>query len=369
VNNLRDLLTLAAVPGLGRTRCWQMRKYFDSAGSILAARKAELIQIRGISEKTAGAIVDFRKSGGLDEQYLAEQERALEKSRARILSIWDPDYPTNLMHIHDPPTFLFLRGTLLPEDQYAIGIVGSRKPSEYGRLVTERLAASLAAKGICVVSGMASGVDTLAHRGALKSGGRTLAVLGSGLDVVYPRSNNKLFDTIAEQGAVLSEFPFGTKPEPNNFPQRNRIISGLCLGVIITQARKDSGSLITANHALDQNREVFAVPGPINSKLSMGCHQLIQSGAKLVQSVDDVLEELAAKLNPLLADQPEDKPLPPDLTTEESALLRQISTTGRHIDAISAACGLTTAATAGVLLYLELKGVVRQLPGNQFMRI
>jgi DNA processing protein len=363
VNNLHDLLNLYHVPGVGPTRFRALLGAFQSAGAVFKASTGALAQIPGIDQRTAQAVKSYT-----DDGFAERQLTQLKKTGARLITCLDAEYPSNLKTIHDPPGILFVKGDLQPEDQFALAIVGSRKPSDYGILVTERLASTLASQGFCIISGMAVGVDTLAHKGALKAGGRTLAVLGSGLDVIYPPSNKKLYEQICNHGAVISEYPFGTKPDPGNFPQRNRVISGLSLGVVITEARKDSGSLITGNHALDQNREVYAIPGPITSKLSVGCHELIQSGAKLVQSIENITEELGSKIAPLMHKELEPA-TPPDLTPDEQAVIQTLKSEAQYIDVLSAQCNRASSETLGILLMLELKGLVKQLPGKQFMRI
>jgi DNA processing protein len=283
------------------------------------------------------------------------------------LTFFEEDYPKNLKNIYDPPPLIFFKGQIKPEDRKAIAVVGSRKTSSYGRLVTESLVESLASGGITIVSGLARGIDSISHQVALKAKGRTIAVLGSGLDIIYPPENKKLADKIAENGAVISEFLLGTKPEGTNFPKRNRIISGLCLGVVIVEAGPKSGALLTAQHALEQNREVFAVPGDIRSQGSKGTNNLIKQGAKLVSSIDDILIELN-ELTSAPAKAERISMLEQALPKEEKDIFRLLSQEPYHIDKISKELGLRSSEALSFLLSLELKGLVKQLPGKVFAR-
>ena len=291
----------------------------------------------------------------------------------KVVALEDALYPAWLRTIADPPPVLYCHGLPEPRDRQAVAIVGARKATSYGLRITETLARELSGAGFTIVSGFARGIDAAAHRAALEAGGRTIAVLGCGLDVDYPPEHADLREEIATCGAVLTEFAPGTKPLAHHFPRRNRIISGLSLGVIVVEAAEDSGSLITARLALDQGRDVFAVPGPIDAALSRGPHGLIKQGAKLVETVDDIVEELLPQIDtagipkrrPVLAEAAE----LPNLSSEERLLLDQMSREPLHLDDLTERSGLTPGGVAGILLGLELKDVVRQLPGQRYYRI
>jgi DNA processing protein len=289
------------------------------------------------------------------------------------IALADDRYPAWLRAIPDPPAVLYCDGRIEPRDRQAVAIVGARKATPYGLRVTETLARELSGAGFTIVSGFARGIDAAAHRAALDAGGRTIAVLGCGLDVNYPPEHGRLREEIAASGAVLTEFAPGTQPRPMNFPQRNRIISGLSLGVVVVEAAEDSGSLITARLALEQGREVFAVPGSIDAPLSRGPHGLIKQGAKLVETVDDIIEELLPQMDTAVA--PKRRPgfskaaEIPNLSPEERLLLDQMSRDPLHLDDLTERSGLTPAGVAGILLGLELKGAVRRLPGQRYYRL
>jgi DNA processing protein len=316
---------------------------------------------------------------GLPEKLVAVQKsRAfthelarLQAARLTVLSIADPHYPQSLRWIPDPPLVLYMRGTLHREDSLAVAVVGSRKPSHYGKLMAQRLSAELAQYGFTVVSGLARGIDSLAHQGALQAGGRTVAVLGSGLQVIYPPENRRLCDTISRAGAVVSEFPLDTKPDRWNFPRRNRIISGLSLGTLVVEATANSGALHTARHALEQGREVFAVPGRIDLPNSRGTHSLIKHGATLVEGIDDILAEFPAAVR-TSAVQHHSTPAdhtPADLSAEEAQVLALVQPEETHIDALIQASQLPAHVMASILVTLELRGLIRQLPGKFFARM
>src|SRR5437879_3947703 len=287
-------------------------------------------------------------------------------------------YPAWLRSIHDPPAVLYCDGSVEPGDRQAVAIVGARKATPYGLRVTETLASELSGLGFTIVSGFARGIDAAAHRAALAAGGRTIAVLGCGLDVDYPPGHAPLRAEIAAGGAVLTEFVPGTPPYATNFPRRNRIISGLALGVVVVEATEESGSLITARLALEQGREVFAVPGPIDAPTSRGPHGLIKQGAKLVETVDDIVEELLPQLETMRTPLSQDSmvtgagkrrsfaPKPPDLSPEEQVVLRVIGREPSHLDDLTEQSHLPAAEVARILLGLELKALVHQLPGQQY---
>ena len=278
-----------------------------------------------------------------------------------------PDYPPLLREIPDPPPALYVRGTLAAEDRRAVAIVGSRQVSEYGKRVAYRFGRELAEAGLTVVSGLARGTDTAAHRGALEGGGRTLACLGCGVDVAYPYENRDLAKAIAGSGALLSEYPLTAPPDAWHFPSRNRIISGLSLGVVVVEAPQGSGALITTDCAVDQNREVFAVPGSIENPRSRGPHALIRDGARLVESVEDILRELRLDGSQQTLDLGLDD-APPDLSTDEAALYALLSHEAQPVDDLILETGLPAATVGGALVTLELKGCARRLPGNMYIR-
>lgn len=360
VREKRALIALSLVPGVGSGRIRQLIQEFGSAEEVLAASEKRLAATPGIGRQVATAIARFDADAEVDEQV----RRAMQTG-ARLISEQDARFPRLLKEIFDPPAYLWVLGTLEPEEP-SISIVGTRRPTDYGRRIAHDLAYELASLGFCIVSGMAYGIDAWAHRGALEAGGRTIAVLGSGLDRIYPSRHVTLARDIAEGGAVVSEFAMGSPPDAGNFPRRNRLVSGFSAGTLVVEAYEEGGALITARLALEQNREVFAVPGSIHSKASAGANRLIQQGhAKLVQSVDDILDELdferpgdsAASLPALdLA----------DLSAEERALCRALGAETLHIDRLCAASGLEPSAALVHLLNLEFKGIVRQLAGKQF---
>ncbi len=313
-------------------------------------------------------------------QDFRDELQGIETYQVTVRTLADADYPQALRWIVDPPSVLYMRGQLSPSHQLAVAVIGSRKPSPYGKMSAQRFSQTLAEHGYTVVSGLARGIDSLAHQGALKAGGQTLAVLGSGINMVYPPENQRLCEQICSQGAVLSEFPLHTKPDRWNFPRRNRIISGLSLGILVIEAAASSGSLHTARHALDQGREVFAVPGRINDPNSRGTNGLIKKGAKLVESIDDILDELpeavrisaqrVRKIEASLEAVPGSEllPAPADLSPQEAQILALLAPTETHIDAISETSQLPVHVVAGILLTLELRGLVQQLPGKFFTR-
>ncbi len=294
---------------------------------------------------------------------------ALEKSGAQLVTIQDSLYPANLRQLPDAPPVLFSRGHLIPEDKFSLAIVGSRRATSYGLTLARQFARELTAHGLTVVSGGARGVDTEAHRGAVEAGGRSLAFLGCGVDVHYPSENRRLFDEIADgRGAVLSEFPMGTRPEPWRFPARNRLISGSSLGVLVIESPFDSGSLITAREAGEQGREVFAIPGPIGLGHNSGCHKLIQDGAKLVECVEDILSELGVLT--LRGDKSAPPPVPgPPLPPEQRKVLDMLTLQPRQVEGMITESGLAPPQVMGILTLLEMRGLAKRVPGNAFVRV
>jgi DNA processing protein len=354
----RFWLALRMVRGVGNVTYRELLTRFCSPEAVLHAGADALIAA-GVHAEVARAIASF------DQWRAVEAElHKITRTEVRLVTRLDAEYPENLTHLHDPPPFLYVRGSLIPEDRLAIAIVGSRFASAYGRGVARELARGLTEKGVTIVSGLARGVDVEAHRATLEAKGRTIAVLGSGIDIIYPNEHRSLAADIPAHGAVISEFPLGSKPDAVHFPYRNRVISGLTLGTVVVEAAENSGSLITARFALEQNREVFAVPGVITSGRSRGPHKLIKEGAKLVENVEDILQEIAPGL-PRMAPPSVIDPGPP-LTPHETLLIRQFEQDPLHVDLLIAKSGLTPARVLEVLLELELKGLVTQLPGTHF---
>ncbi|MBI3028944.1 MAG: DNA-protecting protein DprA [Candidatus Rokubacteria bacterium] len=302
------------------------------------------------------------------EAALSEQRGLAGRAGARLLLSEDDEYPASLNAVPAPPPFLLARGELRKEDALALAIVGSRRATAYGLGVAARLAADLAARGVAIVSGLARGIDTAAHRGALAAGGRTIAVLGCGVDVTYPPEHRKLVAQVLEHGALISQFPMGTPALPRHFPLRNRTIAGLALGTIVVEAAERSGALITAGRAGELGREVFAVPGPVTSETSRGANRLIQDGAKLVQGWEDVLAELPPVWQACLTECVGAEAPGPAPEGDETRVLPLLGEEPIHIDRVSERSGIPSGRTAAALLSLELKGWVHQLPGQRYIR-
>ncbi|MEK6571944.1 MAG: DNA-processing protein DprA [Bacteroidota bacterium] len=362
--DIKDLLSLSAVPGVGSNRLRALVSHFKDPAAVFHSSARELIKVRGIDKKTAVNIVRFRDGRKFADQQLSR----LNNVEGRIITFWDDEYPELLRKIYDPPPFLFMLGSIIPSDSLAIAIVGTRAPTMYGKIVAEKFSGQLAEMGLTIVSGLARGIDTVAHTAGLKAGGRTIAVIGSGIDIIYPPENKRLAEKISRRGAILSEFEMGARPDAVNFPRRNRIISGFALGTLIVETTESGGAMITANTALDQNREVFAIPGPITEIRSSGTNRLIKEGrAKLVQRVEDIVSELQVKLRPLL--KREEKKIESPLSLFEKRLLDCLGTEPLHIDTIAAQTALATSDALVNLLSLEFKSLVRQLPGKMFVRL
>lgn len=364
-NQYKILRTLLSVTGIGPASIIKLASEFGSLEDIAGADYTSLVTKGRIKHDLANSLLDaFHDTCRLTDVYLKDAEYITAKDY-RTITYWDKDYPRQLKNIFIPPVLLYSTGPVTEEDRYGIAIVGTRMPTEYGKIQAESFAAQLALQNVTVVSGMARGIDSAAHWGAVKSGGRTIAVLGSGIDVVYPPENRKLFDEIKERGTVLTEYDPGTKPDAQNFPKRNRIISGISLGTLIVETREHGGALQTAAFALDQNREVFAVPGNISSKQSEGTNLLIQKGeAKLVLNADDILNELELKLKPVIG-----KTIPkPDveLSLFEQKIMEKLTADPTHIDKLAELTGASVSDCLVYLLQLEFKGLIKQLPGKNF---
>ena len=356
---------LYLVPGLGNTSFKLLLETFGSAGAVFKAGFSELVKVSGVREPIARKIVNREFSSDPEKEI-----RRAEACNARIIRYSDPAYPRQLREIHAPPMLLYVKGRDLPIHQTFVGIVGSRNATHYGLKVSEKLGFGLARRGAGVVSGLAKGIDSAAHKGCLRARGLTVAVIGTGIDRVYPSPNKKLSEEIAEKGTIVSEFPMGSPPEPRNFPIRNRIISGLSRGVAVVEATRNSGSLITASLALEQGREVFAVPGSIDSFKSMGSHFLIKQGAALIENADDILEGLGFSRRPVqqdcMFDDTNDSEL--QLSDVERKIYRVLGDYPMHIDEIVRQGGMDAGEVSGALMELELKGLARQLMGKMFVR-
>ncbi len=388
-NDQRDWLILTLVPGIGSVHFIRLLARYRTPTEVLKASESALAEIAG--PKLAQRIAQYAQAADVEAQ-----ERLMEKFGATLITMNDTAYPARLAEIYDPPLVLFARGALLEDDEHCVAIVGTRNATPYGFRTAERLAGELAARGITVVSGMASGIDTAAHKGALEAGGRTIAVLGNGVDIVYPDHNRELMDRIIAQGCVLSQFPMGTKPSKGHFPYRNRIISGMTLGTVVVQAPIRSGALITAQQAMEQGREVFAVPGEVGVANSEGPHSLLREGAKLVETVEDILVELnlpaSMRLRPSAAPiqvpmtphrvpQPHppvqsaapalaqpatpQAPVRPGSDTERN-VLSVLTQSGSFVDEIASACRISVSEALTSLTMLEIKGLVRQFSGKRF---
>ncbi|MBN1931954.1 MAG: DNA-processing protein DprA [Desulfobacterales bacterium] len=355
---------LKSVPGIGNLLFKRLLDRFKSPQSVLEASHKDLLQVDGISQRLAVAIRQHKITEGVEK----DLDRVMQKGY-QIVTLSDADYPPLLLQIFDPPPFLYVYGNL-PRSIKNIAVVGSRNATNYGISTTKRLCNELASYEITVVSGMARGVDTAAHIGAITGEGKTIAVLGSGLAKIYPPENTKLFYKIAEEGAVISEFPVMAEPEAHNFPIRNRIISGICLGTVIVEATRKSGSLITARLATDQGREVFAVPGSIHSIKSTGTHGLIKEGAKLVENVQDIIEEISHVIKNNVPNENIKKhnllDKLPQLSDEEWQVVKALGIYPVHIDDIGRNLGIEPGRLSSILLRLELKKIVQQSPGNLF---
>jgi DNA processing protein len=391
-NDKNDWLTLALIPGIGTTHFIRLLARFHTPSEILGASESSLCEV--VSQKLARRITQYSEVVDLQQQL-----RLMQEYQVSLVTLDDAAYPLLLGEIYDPPLALFCRGDLTEADRYSVAIVGTRKASPYGIRMAEKLGRDLAFRGITVVSGMASGVDTAAHRGALEAGGRTIAVLGCGVNIVYPKQNVDLMQDIIQSGSVISQFPMDAPPSKTHFPIRNRIISGITLGTVVVQAPQRSGALITAHSATEQGREVFAVPGEIGNRNSEGPHTLIREGAKLVESVEDVLAELSLpaemQIRPVLTDRREEAPVkkparkvsapesiaastsqepiaepepapPASVTKEERHVLSVLAPNGSFVDEIAAACRISVAEALSALTMLEIKGWVRQFSGKRF---
>ncbi|GAB4460114.1 MAG: DNA-processing protein DprA [Anaerolineales bacterium] len=347
------------IKGIGAVRMQGLVAYFGNLESAWAASPADLAAA-GLGSKLIERVIQARSNVDLDKVW----ER-IEKQGIKILTWQDEAYPQRLKEIDQPPPVLYVRGDYLPDDLFAVAIVGTRRVTPYGRQITEELSAFLAGRGMTVVSGLARGVDAIAHQSALKAGGRTIAVLGSGVDKIYPPEHRALAEQIMEHGALLSDYAPGTPPDASNFPPRNRIISGLSLAVVVVEAGETSGALITAEFAAEQGREVFAVPGSILAPQSKGTNKLIQNGALPLLSVNDLMQAL--DLTRMGEQKAARKIMPGDPT--EAQLLSVIGSEPLHVDEIRNQAGLPIEKVSAALALMELKGMVRQVGGMQYVAV
>ncbi|MDR4479252.1 MAG: DNA-processing protein DprA [Nitrospira sp.] len=369
--SLRPWLVLRAIPGVGDAILLKLVQAFGTPDAVLSAPQAALEKM-GCRPPLIEAI-----QRGPDQDAIRQLDKELDQLSHRpvtVLTYLDTQYPSPLRMIPDPPPLLYVQGTLLETDRHAVAIVGTRKVSGAGRILAEELAGELARMGFTIVSGLARGVDAAAHRGALAGHGRTLAVMGCGLDRTYPADHRQLREAIERQGAILSELPLGAAPHSYHFPRRNRIISGLSLGVVVTEATIESGSLITARLAGEQGREVFAVPGAVKAETSRGPNSLIKEGARLVESAQDILDELLPQLDTtfrarLSAGTGAGVHPTPALGAEERLVYDVLSVLPQSVDDVIRRSGLPASHVAAILLSLELKNCVRQLPGNEYVRL
>ena len=364
MDNIRPWFKLKSVPGVGNLLGKRLIDHCGSPQNVFRASQAELLQVDGLAIRHATKI----KCHTMPASVEAELE-LVNRQGYHIVTLTDSNYPQLLLQIPDPPLFLYVSGHL-ERSTVNIAMVGSRNATAYGLTTTASLSSNLASRGVTIVSGMARGIDTAAHRGALAAGGKTIAVLGSGLENIYPTENKALFHRISEQGAVVSEFPLFTKPEAHHFPIRNRIISGVSLGTVVVEATKKSGSLITARLAAEQNREVFAVPGSIQSFKSIGTHTLIKQGAKLVEHAQDIIEELTPMIQ--YRDHPANEELDDaadklvSLPVDERRVYEALEPYPIHIDDLSRSLSMASGRLSAILLKLEIKGLVSQAPGKLF---
>jgi len=364
-------LALNLLPGIGPIRVRRLLEAFSQPQDVLSASEKHLQQIPGIGQEMARSIRGWENL--ID---LSEEQRRMADHGISTVTLEDNDYPTALREIHDPPFLLYIKGRLEPCDAAAVGVVGSRRMTHYGREQARKLSFQLARAGFTIISGLARGIDTAAHEAAIAAEGRTIAVLGSGIGHVYPPENDVLANRVAENGAVISEFPVLYVPDKQSFPLRNRIVSGISEGLLVIEAPARSGSLITANQALEQGRTVFAVPGPIDRPTSEGCNRLIRQGATLVTSAQDVIDDLSAGLNSLnlefaAPEHPTEKfaPAMHSLDDQQAKILKELEKGEQTIDTISEAVSIPAGAVSVSLLQLEMKSLVKQLPGKYFTKL
>jgi DNA processing protein len=361
VTRKEAFIALNMVPNIGPVRLRSLLEVFESPERVLSARREELHAVAGLNRSVIDSLVSWETAVDLTSEL-----RRIREFEATVVTLEEPDYPELLREIHDPPTALYVWGRLDPRDKNAVGVVGSRRPSHYGLECSKKISFQIAYAGLTVVSGLALGIDTAAHQGALAAKGRTIAVLGGGLFHLYPPENRALAEKIAASGAVVTEFPMDAKPDRQTFPIRNRIISGWGFGLLVVEAGLNSGALISASQALDQGRSLYAIPGPIDRPSSQGSNRLIQQGAKLVMNVDDILEDLQTLFPKAPALTPSK---PPGLEGDLLKVYDAIGSQETSIDEIIERSGLPASSVAVALLQLEMQHLVRQLPGKYFIKL
>lgn len=362
MNHLEACIALNMIPQMGPVRMRRLLAAFGSAEKVLLARPEQLEQVDGVNRQLAGNISRWQ-----DFADPSDELRKAQNLGARIITNDDDEYPAALREIHDPPIVLYVLGSLAERDRNAIAVVGSRRASHYAMESAKKLSFQIAYAGLTIVSGLARGIDTAAHQGALAAKGRTIAVIGAGLAHLYPPENAELAQRIASSGAVISEFPIDTKPDRQTFPIRNRIVTGLSFGVLVVEAGANSGALISANMAAEQGRTLYAVPGRIDQATCLGSNRLIQQGAKLVISAGDILDDL-----PLVFSKKPDLPAAApvaDLTPDQQKIFDALGSEETALDAVIATSGLTAAAVSSTLLALEMRRLVKQLPGKRFVKL
>lgn len=357
-SDARYLVGLSLLPGIGPARLVRLMERLKEPERAWHANERELTGV-GVDAKSLPALLERRRTLNLDR----EMDR-LDALHVRLLTVFDDDYPLRLKEIYNAPVILYIRGDLFKEDEQSVGVVGTRSPTVYGKELASRIVPQLVGAGLTIVSGLARGIDTIAHTAAIRAGGRTIAVLGCGIDVIYPAENRAIYTRLPEHGAIVTEYPLGTKPDAFNFPARNRIISGLTLGCIIVEAQERSGALITADFALEQNREVFAFPGRATDKGSAGCNRLIREGrAKLITSTDDILTELDLTT---AVRQLEIKAVIP-ANDDEGRVLSLLSHEPVHVDDLVRQTAMAAPTVASTLMMLELKGSIRQIGSMSYV--
>ncbi|MFA5524460.1 MAG: DNA-processing protein DprA [Tissierellales bacterium] len=359
MNNRDILIWLSSINGVSNRIIDVLGKKLGELRCIWSIDTKDVLAIKEIKENTKHEIIKNR-----NDIYYENLLKKIDKYKVEIITYLDERYPNSLRYIHDSPKVLYLKGQLLPEDEISIAIVGSRKSTSYGNWASEKIASELSSIGISIISGMAKGIDTQVHLGALNNKGRTIAVLGCGVDIVYPNSNRELYNKIQENGCIISEFPLGTQPLPYNFPQRNRIISGLSLGVVVVEATEKSGSLITAHHAMEQGKDVFAIPGNINSIFSQGTNLLIKDGAKLVMSVEDIIEEIPSLVKKYSKHFKAVELDHNQFSDDEVRIIKCISEEPIHCDLIAYRTGISVIELNSILTILEMKNVIKHLQGR-----
>jgi len=367
MENREAFVALNMIDGIGPVRLRKLLDVFGDAVSILQASESTLLRVNGIGEELAKSIANWQKNIDLNGEL-----KRIEEFKTQVVCLSDEDYPPLLKQIYDPPIVLYVKGEILPKDKNAIAIVGSRLTTHYGLESSRRLAYQLGYAGVTVVSGGARGIDTAAHQGALNGKGRTICVLGTGINIVFPPENAELFEKISTSGAVITQFPFNKRGDKQSFAIRNRVIAGMTLGTVVVEANLTSGALITANFAAEYGRQVFAVPGRIDSPRSKGCHDLIKKGAKLCEGIEDILSEfeyLFPSTN--IMSEPKQTPMLPaiELSEGEKAVLMAIDGEDEYtVDEIIQKCGLTASAVSVALFNLEIKRIIKQLPGKLYIK-